>query len=308
MEVGQKPFTHKKPQQLVYLELGSGNGGMLRSISEEGFRFRAVSPVRPDGPMPFAFSLDGVNRLVGNGEIESLEDDGKSGGLRFTEISDDFRAKLEKWLSADSSANSTGREVTPAAATPLDTMEKIRQEIRAGSSVSSRQPRPPTPEPPPAATPVPMARPAAERKSEPSAPARKIRQPIITEHPVREAPVAQTPATEQPVANKTVADRPSFARPVIERIIPEPSPMPPFSERLPEPKEPPNTANRLFPNPTQSVPEIEKPAALASAFVKLAREIKSPAGTTVTSAAPSVSGSPAASKMPAPVAPTTRMA
>src|ERR1700758_2985045 len=113
MEVGQKPFTQKKPQQLVYLELGSGKAGMLLSVSEDGFRFRAVSPVRPDGPMPFAFSLDGQNRLEGSGEMESLEDDGKSGGLRFTEVSADFRAKLEKWLSEDSSLTATGREVTP---------------------------------------------------------------------------------------------------------------------------------------------------------------------------------------------------
>jgi hypothetical protein len=308
MEVGQKPFTQKKPQQLVYLELGSGNGGMLLSISEDGFRFRAVSPVRPDGPMPFAFSLDGVNRLEGTGEIESLEDDGKSGGLRFGEISDDFRAKLDNWLSADSSVNSTGREVTPAAATPLDTMEKIREEIRAGSSSSPRQPRPATPEPTSAATPVPSKRQVAEKKAEPSAPARKIPQPIVTEQLVTEAPVAQTPVTEQPFAGKSIEEWPSFERPVIERIIPEPSPIPPFSERLPEPKEPPNTASRLFPLPSPAVPETEKPAALASAFVKLARETKSPAATTMAPAAPPVSSSPAASKFPASVPPTTRMA
>ena len=84
MEVGQKPFTEKKPDQLVYLELGAGNGGMLLSISEDGFRFRAVTPVRADVEMPFAFSLDGHQRLEGNGIVEGLEDDGKSGGMRWT--------------------------------------------------------------------------------------------------------------------------------------------------------------------------------------------------------------------------------
>ena len=79
MEATQKPFTRKKPDQLVYLELGSGNGGMLLSVSEDGFRFRAVSPLRPNGLMPFAFSLDGSQRLQGIGEVEWLEDDGKSG-------------------------------------------------------------------------------------------------------------------------------------------------------------------------------------------------------------------------------------
>lgn len=132
MEVTQKPFNRKKPDQLVYLELGSGNGGMLLSIAEDGFRFRAVSPLRADGLMPFAFSLDGHQRLQGIGEVEWLEDDGKSGGMRFVEVSPDFRAALNQWLALDSSRGKSAREVTPAAATPLDTMEKIREELRRG--------------------------------------------------------------------------------------------------------------------------------------------------------------------------------
>src|ERR1700720_5019519 len=58
MALGHQDFTQKKPDQLVYLELGVGNGGMLLTISEDGFRFRAVTPVRANTSMPFAFSLD----------------------------------------------------------------------------------------------------------------------------------------------------------------------------------------------------------------------------------------------------------
>src|SRR6476661_207277 len=115
MAVSQKSFARKKPDQLVYLELGSGNGGMLLSISEDGFRFRAVSPVRPNGLMPFAFSFDGSHRLQGIGEVEWLEDDGKSGGMRFVEVSPDFRSALGQWLALDSRQAHAGREVTPRA-------------------------------------------------------------------------------------------------------------------------------------------------------------------------------------------------
>jgi hypothetical protein len=131
MEVSQKPFARKKPDQLVYLELGSGNGGMLLSIAEDGFRFRAVSPLRPNGLMPFAFSLDGSRRLQGIGEVEWLEDDGKSGGMRFVEVSAEFRAAINQWLALDSLRSRSTREVTPAAGN-LDTMEKIREELRRG--------------------------------------------------------------------------------------------------------------------------------------------------------------------------------
>ena len=132
MEVSQKSFAQKKPDQLVYLELGSGNGGMLLSVSEDGFRFRAVSPLRPNGLMPFAFSFDGRHRLQGIGEVEWLEDDGKSGGMRFVEVSPEFRSAIHQWIALDSSLPHPGREETPAARTPLDTMEKIREELRRG--------------------------------------------------------------------------------------------------------------------------------------------------------------------------------
>jgi hypothetical protein len=296
MEVGQKPFTQKKPPQLVYLELGSGNGGMLVSISEDGFRFRAVSPVRADRPMPFAFSLDGVNRLEGSGEIESLEDDGKSGGLRFTEISDEFRSKLTLWLSSDSELHPAGREVTPAVAAPLDTMEKIRQDIRAGNSVS---PRPVAPESIPAPTPVPIAKPQAEKKAAPSATAGKIPERRMPERaePDRPSPArsgGNSAVTERSVPEQPVTKQPEANRPVADRINVDRNLKPVFSERLPEPKKTPNTASRLFSQTSPIAPETEKPAALASAFLKLARETKAPAGTPVAPAAPAVSVPPAA--------------
>src|SRR5262249_41798067 len=141
METTSQTFARKKPEQLVYLELGSGNGGMLLSISNEGFRFRSVSPIRSDGLVPFAFSLDGSLRLQGIGEIEWLERDSKSGGMRFADVSAEFRAAVNKWLATDSQGPSSGREVTPAAATPLDTMEQIREDLRRGyKSASSGQP------------------------------------------------------------------------------------------------------------------------------------------------------------------------
>src|SRR5262249_14420613 len=131
MEVTQKQFARKKPDQLVYLELGSGNGGMLLSISEDGFRFRAVSPLRPNGLMPFAFSFDGSRRLQGICEVEWLEEHGRGGGMRFVEVSPDFRSELDQWLALDPPQGRSGREATSAPAQP-DTMEKIREELRRG--------------------------------------------------------------------------------------------------------------------------------------------------------------------------------
>jgi hypothetical protein len=218
-------------------------------------------------------------------------------------------------LSADSSTQFTGREVTPAAAVPLDTIEKIREDIRAANAVSPRQPQSASPDSAPPAT----ARPASVEKKAPVIPARKIPERVLPNRPVTEKPVVQPPAnrlpvTQPPVAPRPVVEtraavRPAAVSPIIDRIKPDPSLKPVFSERLPELKVTPNTASRLFPQAPPSSQEAEKPAALPSAFLKLARETKPPAGTPVAPAAPANSVPPAAQKFPAKsAAPVSRFA
>jgi len=48
-------------------------------ICEQGFSFRAIAPLKADGPVNFAFALDGNRRLQGTGEIAWSEEDGKTG-------------------------------------------------------------------------------------------------------------------------------------------------------------------------------------------------------------------------------------
>jgi hypothetical protein len=244
MAVGHQDFTQKKPDQLVYLELGVGNGGMLLTISEDGFRFRAVTPVRADTSMPFAFSLDGRNRLEGEGIVEWVEEDGKSGGMRFTEVSPEFHATLGAWLNSDVS-HQAGREVTPDAATPLDTMEKIRQELRAGY-----------PARPAEVTPTVKA---SEQQSEP-----RIFPPTVAHKIVSEK---SSPDKNLPEENVTEKSLPAQKKPTIFARTPE---------KISESKEP-STASRLFPRSSASAIEPQKPATASSAFLKPAIEAKTPA-------------------------------
>src|SRR5713101_3057465 len=87
-----------RPAQLVYVELESGNGGMMLNVSEEGFSFRVMSPVRPNGTIRFAFAIDGKRQLEGTGELEWAEEDGRVGGLRFTDGSEELRSEIRRWL------------------------------------------------------------------------------------------------------------------------------------------------------------------------------------------------------------------
>jgi len=134
MATNQTPSTWplRKPQQLVYVELGPHNGGMVLGICELGFSFRAVAPVKPDGPINFAFAIDGKNRLQGVGEIAWTEDDRKTGGLRFTNVSQQFRESLCAWLADELTQKPSGREHTPAVALPLDSIQRTKSTISEG--------------------------------------------------------------------------------------------------------------------------------------------------------------------------------
>jgi len=130
----QSAWPLRKPQQLVYVELGPYNGGMMLGICELGFSFRAVAPLKADGPINFAFALDGRTRLQGSGEIAWTEDDGKTGGLKFSSVSPQFRESLRAWLVDDALPKNAGREHTPAIALPLDSIDKIKSRIREGKT------------------------------------------------------------------------------------------------------------------------------------------------------------------------------
>jgi hypothetical protein len=91
-------FSNIKLDQLVYVELEARNGGMMLTVSEEGFTFRAVTSVRPSGRIPFSFLIHGTEKLEGYGEIKWTKDEGKVAGLQFMDISTEFLNALRRWL------------------------------------------------------------------------------------------------------------------------------------------------------------------------------------------------------------------
>ena len=85
-------------EQLVYVELEHGNGGMMLGVSEEGFSFRAVTPINDSGTIHFAFLIDGTQKLEGLGTIEWVQEGGKVAGIQFTDVNPDFERSLGRWL------------------------------------------------------------------------------------------------------------------------------------------------------------------------------------------------------------------
>lgn len=100
---------------LMYLDLGSGNGGFPINISEDGMGFQGVSPLEQDQEICVKFKLDGVAELVtAKAKVVWLTETRKGGGLQFIDLAEDSRRQINEWIALQ---GQVGRPVArPAAA------------------------------------------------------------------------------------------------------------------------------------------------------------------------------------------------
>ena len=133
--------SRNRPLSLVYVELPSGNGGMMRDLSEEGFAIRAMLPLRAGEHTPFSFSLNESVHIDGEAKILWVEENGRVAGVRFTQISSVARALIHDWLSRPQDSPKAKELPTKPAAPAASTLQQLREEIR---SVPPREDSPET--------------------------------------------------------------------------------------------------------------------------------------------------------------------
>src|SRR6267142_3524998 len=98
LKTERRTQLRKRPLSLVYVELPSANGGMMRDLSEQGFSLRAMMPLRPSEKIPFSFALDSSARIDGEAIVSRVEDGGHAAALEFAGLPPHSRDQIRRWL------------------------------------------------------------------------------------------------------------------------------------------------------------------------------------------------------------------
>jgi hypothetical protein len=129
MNQNKRAIVRRRTQQLVYLELGRENGGVMLNLSEEGCGFQAITPVKM-GESRFGFQINGGRRIAGDAEITWADDSGVMGGLRFINLPPEARKEIRSWLEETNAPMEYGFASAAAASA-----------VAAGAAVAARPAR-----------------------------------------------------------------------------------------------------------------------------------------------------------------------
>jgi PilZ domain len=133
----KRSIVRRRTQQLVYLELGRENGGVMLNLSQEGCSFQAISPVKC-GETRFAFQVSGGRRIAGDAEVMWVDDTGVVGGLRFLNLPQETQQQICLWLEETKAPEEFGTAYEPAAAARLDAVNRSLHAAANGESKASR--------------------------------------------------------------------------------------------------------------------------------------------------------------------------
>ena len=175
--------------EVVYLNMQSGNGGIVVDVSRTGLGFQAACPILPDEPMAFRISSQAIQDIEVTGDLVWTDHDRKRGGLRFGSLPVEVRQQIQRWLdepesqsrnSKDPGSHLPARSTPPA---PPPEPDAARRSVADTTGSSSRAWDAPAQRPERAALPTPIlpdlheAPPPSPRRAVPSESARSNAQP-----------------------------------------------------------------------------------------------------------------------------------
>jgi hypothetical protein len=205
VDTERRKKLRNRPRSLVYVELESGNGGMMRDLSVDGFALRAMMPLRAEEKTQFAFSLDEGTRISGEGRIVGVKEDGRVAGIEFCRISHSAREQICRWLDRTDQPTTREPKVPAIAVAEPPTREELREEARSSLSRA--------------------AQPSGEAVKAAPSPEAEIAPKVIPEPPRYEEPREEARSSLSRAAQPSEEAVKAASSPVAEiapKVIPEP--------------------------------------------------------------------------------------
>jgi TonB family protein len=90
--------ARRKVESLIYLMILPGNGGILHDLAEDGMCISMANPLGAESDCPFSIIRQNLPPIQGVGRVAWLSKSGKVAGLRFVELSDEWRREIRHWV------------------------------------------------------------------------------------------------------------------------------------------------------------------------------------------------------------------
>ena len=141
--------ARQRVETLMYLDLGSENGGFPINISEDGMSFQGIRPLQVGQEIFIAFKLDGSNEsITTKAKIVWLTETRKAGALRYVDMPEDFRSRVTEWIAlqkedeasqqdAVAEPSEVKKNLTPVASVPASALNPAPSPARAMEALVS---------------------------------------------------------------------------------------------------------------------------------------------------------------------------
>jgi len=91
--------VRQRLDDLIYLDIGADNGGIVLNLSEEGLRFQAVGPLEKQSELRLRIKIPGSQaRIDVIAQIAWLSDSKRQAGVRFLDVPSKGLAQIHEWI------------------------------------------------------------------------------------------------------------------------------------------------------------------------------------------------------------------
>lgn len=132
----RRASPRQRLRELVYVDLGQNNGGMLVNISEGGINFQGIQPLAQDQVLEIEFMLPGIGvPIEAKGEVKWVGGAGTCGGMRFVDLPSETLRHITHWLSlcafglSEEEASPRPRSLEPMPLEPPAALRVISRQV-----------------------------------------------------------------------------------------------------------------------------------------------------------------------------------